>query len=99
MALQAPSLVPMGGFLMTILTEGSTPQMYPLQAQLDAWNQRANAPFSMVLDSEDPQPRMEQFFARPRDTYIQIDLSTMRIVEIITGDVQTALTNFRTRLQ
>ncbi|MBI5516373.1 MAG: hypothetical protein HY909_21490 [Deltaproteobacteria bacterium] len=83
---------------MTILTEGTTPTTFPTEANLGTWNGRAGAPYSMVLDSMGTQPRMERYFNRPRDTFILVELPSMRILEITASDVNSALASLRMRL-
>ncbi len=53
----------------------------------------------MTLDSVAPQPFMEDYFGLARDSYIIIDLSTMKIVEIIEQDVDAALAKLESLLK
>ena len=92
-------IVPMGALFMTIMTEGTAPGTIATRSQLTSWIGRTRAPFTMVLDSADPQPDMESYFSRPRDTIIIVDLRTMTIVEIVASDVNRALTDLRMLLQ
>jgi hypothetical protein len=99
MAAKAPMLVPKGAFMMNILTEGSRPDNRANRAQLDMWITRATAPFTVTLDSVAPQPFLEDFFSLQRDSYLIIDLSTMKIVDVYEQDVDAALAKLESLLQ
>ena len=98
MAAKAPTLVPKGALLMGILTEGRTPDVKATQANLTAWSMSATAPYTLTLDSVAPQMPMEDEFTLARDSYILIDLMTMKIVEIYEQDVNGALARMETLL-
>src|SRR5258706_2900459 len=98
MAAKAPTVVPKGALLMSIVTEGSRPDNKATKAQVDNWIGKAMAPFGMTQDSVAPQPFMEDFFGVARDTYIIIDLKTMMIVEIFEQDVTGALAKLESLL-
>ena len=76
---------------MGILTEGATPTKRATEVQLQAWSGKAMAPYTLTLDSEAPQTPMEDEFSLERDSYIIVDLKTMKIVEIYQQDVDGAL--------
>ncbi len=99
MAAKAPTVVPMGGLLMSIVTEGTRPDNKANKVQLDSWIGKASAPFGMTLDSVAPQPFMEDYFGLARDSYIIIDLTTMKIVEIFEQDVDGALAKLESLLK
>jgi len=91
MAAQTPTLAPKGALLMGILTEGRTPDLKATPAQLAAWSMSAMAPYTLTLDSVAPQPPMEDAFGLARDSYILIDLKTMKITDIVEQDIDAAL--------
>ena len=91
-------MAPKGGLIWGIIVEGSydptTGKYLPAtKAQLDAWISSESAPNTWSLDSAGSQPTMETYFSTGRDTYVLIDLSTMRIAKI-DHDETTALTDF-----
>ena len=92
MASQAPTVVPKKGFLMVVLTEGTTHSNKATQANLDTWVGSAKAPYTTTLDSAAPQPGMETFFKTDRDTAVLVDLKTMKVVQVIRNNAARALT-------
>ena len=103
MAAKAPTTVPKGGLMMGVLTEGVTPSDVATTANLDAFVSKAGAPFTYTLDSVSPQTDLESYFSNARDTFIIIDLETMKIEQIIDqfsggGGVSAALPAFEALL-
>jgi hypothetical protein len=93
-------VAPKGGLIWGLITEGTyaTGGYLPAtQPQLDAWISSASAPNTWTLDSAGSQPPMETYFSTGRDTYVLIDLSTMRIAKI-DYDVTVALSDFNAML-
>src|SRR5260370_24490987 len=91
MAVQAPTVVPKGVFLMNILVEGSMPSNTATKANLDSWIKSAKAPFTCTLDSVAPQPVMETFFSTGRDLQLVVDLSSMKLLQTFNTDVPGAI--------
>ena len=85
----APTLVPKGGFLMGVLTEGNTPDTAATIGNLDSWIKQVKAPYTYALD--EGSVGLENFFNRQRDTFIIIDVSTMTVAQIIAADGDAAV--------
>ena len=71
---------------MQILVEGTQPGNVATMGNLGQWIPRLPEPYTGTLDSVDPQPTMETFFAVPRDQFILVDLKTMTIIDILEAD-------------
>ena len=103
LAAKAPEMVPKGGLLMGVLTEGRTPSEPATESNLGSFINKAKAPFTYTLDSVSPQTDLESYFDSLRDSFIIIDLSTMKIVNIIDnfsggGGVAEAIPTFEALL-
>ncbi len=99
MALRTPQLVPRGAFIMAVVVEGTSPGTTATMAQVSAWIRSAMAPYTMTMDSMDPQPTMEDFFSVPRDTFITVDLQNMQILRVSgAGGATAALADLTRRL-
>lgn len=101
MAMAAPDLVPKGGFLMSVVTQGTSPQVPATKTHLDQWIAGASMPFTATLDTSPPGDAMEDYFGVGRDSYIMVDLATMKIERILTaadGGVKEALKEFEALL-
>jgi hypothetical protein len=92
MASQAGAVVPKKGFLMVVLTEGTTHSNKATKANLDSWIGSAKAPYTTTLDADPPQKDLEAFFGTDRDTAVLVDLKTMKVVQIIRNNATRALT-------
>lgn len=84
-------MIPRGVLLVNILVEGSTPTNTATKPNLDTWVNRVPLPYTATLDSTGNQPKMEDFFAVPRDQFIIIDLKTMKFVDIYDSDPNGAI--------
>jgi hypothetical protein len=91
LASKASSLIPRGVLLMQILVEGKTPQDVATKDNLDAWIAKVPLPYTTALDSVDPQDPMETFFVVPRDQFILVDLKTMKFLDILDADPNSAI--------
>lgn len=72
------------------------------KSQLDSWITSLGVTFSYVRDSAPPQPFVEDFFGVSRDSFIIIDLKTMKIVEVLgagSGGVAQAITDLEALLK
>jgi hypothetical protein len=82
---------------MGVLTEGATQTTPATKANLDAWISGLGVPFTWTLDSVTPQDTLEDWYGEPRDSFILIDLKTMKVVEIASDHVK-ALTDLQALL-
>jgi len=95
MATKTPALVPKGGLLMGVLVDGSTHAAQATKANLDAWITGNNkTPNTWVWDPTVNPPEIETFLNRPYDSFLIVDLKTMRIVRISSNDGMAALAAF-----
>ena len=88
--------VPRGVLFMGVLVEGGTPSDIATRDNLDAWVTSLKIPYTFVLDSVKPQLDMETYFNTGRDTYVIIDLKTMKVLNVDdqnAGGVMQALTD------
>ena len=83
LAAKTSTFAPKGGLLMGILAEGTTPADVATKNQLDLFISKAGAQFTYVLDGVAPQTDAETYFSNERDTFIMIDLKTMKIVKVV----------------
>jgi len=91
LASKSSSLIPRGVLLVNILVEGRTPTDVATRANVDQWAARLPEPYTGLLDSVDPQPKLEDFFNVPRDQFIIVDLRTMQFVDIYEADPSGAV--------
>jgi hypothetical protein len=70
---------------MGVLTEGTAQTTPATQANLDAWIGNLGVPFTWTLDATSPSGGLENWFGEGRDTYLIVDLQTMKVVDIVTG--------------
>ena len=99
MAANIPSVQPKGGLIFGIVTEGSDPSLAATHAELDSWITTENAPNTWVVENvASSADGTEKTFASGRDTYVVIDLATMKILSIDHNNEPTALANFKARL-
>ena len=96
MAAQAQNIVPKGGLLFGILVDGrGGHQTVADRMDLDSWIAANKAPNTWTLDSN---PSVEQYFNRIYDTFVIVDLRTMKIVRISSNDGVDALAAFQNLL-
>jgi hypothetical protein len=81
LALQVPTEVPKGAIILGVIVEGNPPSVPATKSNLDSWITAARAPNTWMLDSVDPQPKMEDFFTTGRDYYVIFNPRTMKIVD------------------
>ena len=82
LAADAARVVPKGILLGLILTEGKTTSIDVItKSLLDSFIGLTNIPFTAMIDSKDPQPRVYDWFGVQRDTFLIINLKTMELVE------------------
>jgi hypothetical protein len=91
LASKASSLISRGVLPVTILVEGKTPTDLATRSNLDAWIGRLPESYTGLLDSVDPQPKLEDFFSVPRDQFVIVDLKTMKFVDIYEADPNGAM--------
>ena len=91
MASHASSLIPRGVLLVNVLVEGKTPSDAAARGNLDLWIPRLPEPYTGTLDSVDPQPTLENFFNVPRDQFVLVELSTMKLIDILDADPKGAV--------
>ena len=77
---------------MGVLVEGSNISSVASKSQLDSWVSSLKTPNTWTLDSAKPE-HMKDFFGVERDTFITIDLKTMKVVDVQSNDAQGALDN------
>ncbi len=82
MASKTAEVVAKGGLLGGILVEGSSGSAAATQANLKSWISSTSSPNTWLLDSVDPQAKMEDYFDVSRDAWIIIDLKTMKLVQV-----------------
>lgn len=95
MAANVPKYGPKGVLFLGVLVEGATPSDIGTKSNLNSWISSLKLPFTYVLDSVAPQIDMETYFNTGRDTYIIVELPSMKILEVIdqsAGGVKKALT-------
>ncbi len=87
---------------MGVVVEGSTPADAATKANLDSFITQVGAPFTYTIDAT--PTGLEDLFGVLRDTFVILDLSTMKILRIIDnfnggGGIDTALPAFEALLQ
>lgn len=100
MALKTPGLVAKNCLTMGILGEDNNGGPHPPKTELDAWIASATTPNTWVLNSEDPQTDAEVAFGtNTRDTWVIIDVPTMKVLEVSTGNEPVAMASLQARCQ
>jgi|SRR5579871_1548153 len=93
MALNVSKVVGKNCIEMGVLAEDISGGAHPPKSELDSWIKSANAANTWVLNSQDPQPDTEVAFGtNVRDSWITIDLATMKVVTITTDDADASIT-------
>jgi hypothetical protein len=80
LAQNAPTVVPEGGLLLVVLTEGSGPSATATKAQLDNWIATIKAPYTTTLDATGSP--LESYFNATRDTFFIVELAGMKLVDL-----------------
>lgn len=92
MAAPAPNVVPKGGLLFGILVDGRTGhQSIADRRDLDSWVTANKTPDTWTLDAD---PSVKQYFGRIYDSFIIVDLRTMKILRASSNDGIAALNAF-----
>ncbi len=100
MALKSSQVVAKNCLMMGILGEDDQGGPHPTKTELDAWIQSATTPNTWVLNSQDPQVDAEVAFGtNVRDTWVQIDLSTMKVLKVTTGNADESIADLLTLCQ
>jgi hypothetical protein len=97
MATQTPQIVGKNCLEFGVLVEDANGGANPPKSELDAWITSANSPNSWVLNSQNPQPELEGFFNTPRDFWMMVDLSTMKIMTQSNDDGPQAIADLQTQ--
>jgi hypothetical protein len=91
-------LVPKGGLIFGILTENVNLSASSNQSEVMAWIGSENAPNTWVHETVSiPSDGVEGYFMTGRDSYILLDLSTMKIVAKY-ADEPSALADLKSRV-
>lgn len=92
MAAQAPNVVPKNGLLFGVLVDGrGGHQTVADRTDLDSWITANKTPNTWTLDSN---PSVKDYFGRIYDTFLIVDLRTMKIVRASSNDGIDALNAF-----
>lgn len=84
-------LIPQGLLLGLVMTDGNPPGRRATQAQIDSWIANVKQPFTTFNDSEAPQPAFNDYFGIDRDHFLIIELSTMKLIDIVAADPVAAI--------
>jgi len=91
-------VAPKGGLIFGVLVFGATASTPATKANLDNWITSIASPNTWALDSKPPQDPLTDFFGTGHDEFVIVDLQTMKIVELVPGNVRLALTKLNALL-
>jgi hypothetical protein len=81
MAAALPQVVGKNCIEMGVLVEDNNAGPNTTKLELDQWVLALKTPNTWVLNSMGSQPEMEAYFNTPRDFWMIVDLSTMKILQ------------------